>query len=348
MEQKTEWIKRWAGSYTFISCSYWGPQYSRILKRILGMGLDSTLFIHKKGTVSFFVKDSEFKKLGKFLADKTIASETEAIELLSKLKQSTDQIMGLMDKLESKILTLSEHSQFLSVFEKHLAFHCFMKKTVDFLSPEILKKLLPKFQDARIYSEAVYSRTEQFFRSLAKSIADKEEIDPELITCLMQEELEDYIKTGAFPSEDELRERFIASIILFEDGKIKLVTGPKVKELEDKFFSVEKDEIKGTVAFRGKVKGKCRIISDPFKEHDFDKGDILVTGMTRPEFISFMEKASAIVTDAGGLLCHAAISAREMKIPCVVGTEKATRMFKDGELIEVDAESGIVRKLSKE
>ena len=164
----------------------------------------------------------------------------------------------------------------------------------------------------------------------------------------MQEELEDYIKTGAFPSEDELRERFIASIILFEDGKIKLVTGPKVKELEDKFFSVEKDEIKGTVAFRGKVKGKCRIISDPFKEHDFDKGDILVTGMTRPEFISFMEKASAIVTDAGGLLCHAAISAREMKIPCVVGTEKATRMFKDGELIEVDAESGIVRKLSKE
>ena len=103
--------------------------------------------------------------------------------------------------------------------------------------------------------------------------------------------------------------------------------------------------IKGTVAFKGKVRGKCRIIHDPFKNYDFDEGDILITGMTRPEFTPFMKKAGAIVTDAGGLLCHAAITAREMKIPCIVGTEKATRIFKEGDIVEVDAENGVIRKI---
>lgn len=348
MESKTEWINRWAGSYTFISCSYWAPQYSKTLKRILGSGFDNVLFVHKKGTASFFVKNDEFKAFGKFLADKTAASESEAIELLNTLKENTDLVMNIMDELEGSILTSEQYAKFHPVFERHLAYHNFMKKTVDFLSPEILEKLLPKFRDARIYSEAVYSRTEQFFRSLAKSIALKENYDEEALTCLTQDEIENYIETGNLPSEDQLRERFEASAILFENGKTRLFTGSEVTELENKFFPVDSDEIKGTVAFRGKVKGKCRVINDPFKEHDFNDGDILVTGMTRPEFTPFMEKASAIVTDAGGLLCHAAITAREMKIPCIVGTEKATRMFKDGDLVEVDGESGIVRRLSSD
>ena len=59
-----------------------------------------------------------------------------------------------------------------------------------------------------------------------------------------------------------------------------------------------------------------------------------------------MEKAAAFVTDEGGITCHAAIIAREMKKPCVIGTKKATKVLKDGDLIEVDAEKGVVRKLS--
>ena len=63
------------------------------------------------------------------------------------------------------------------------------------------------------------------------------------------------------------------------------------------------------------------MIFDPEKRSDFKEGDILVTGMTRPEFVPLMEKAAAFVTDAGGMLSHAAITAREMKKPCIVGTE---------------------------
>ena len=71
----------------------------------------------------------------------------------------------------------------------------------------------------------------------------------------------------------------------------------------------------------------------------------MVATMTFPNFIPAMEKAAAFVTDEGGILCHAAIVAREMKKPCIIGTKIATQVLKDGELVEVDANKGIVRKL---
>ncbi len=104
-------------------------------------------------------------------------------------------------------------------------------------------------------------------------------------------------------------------------------------------------EIKGSVACAGKAIGKVKVI-DLVK--DFGKmqpGDILVSKMTRPEFITIMKKAAAIVTDEGGITCHAAIVSRELKIPCIIGTQKATRVFKDGDVVEVDAKKGIVRKI---
>ena len=60
-----------------------------------------------------------------------------------------------------------------------------------------------------------------------------------------------------------------------------------------------------------------------------------------------MEKASAFVTDEGGILCHAAIVAREMKKPCIIGTKVSTKILKDGDMVEVDADNGIVKVLEK-
>jgi pyruvate,water dikinase len=67
--------------------------------------------------------------------------------------------------------------------------------------------------------------------------------------------------------------------------------------------------------------------------------------MTRPEFVPLMKKAIAIVTDEGGITCHAAIVSRELKKPCIIGTKVATQVLKDGDMVEVDANSGIVRIL---
>lgn len=76
-------------------------------------------------------------------------------------------------------------------------------------------------------------------------------------------------------------------------------------------------------------------------------GEVLVTKMTSAKFMVILEKIRAIITDDGGKLCHAAILAREFKIPCIVGTKIATKVFKNGDLVEVDAEKGIARILEK-
>ena len=93
------------------------------------------------------------------------------------------------------------------------------------------------------------------------------------------------------------------------------------------------------------MKGLVRIIRYRNELHTIAEGEILVTEMTTPDFIPAMRKASAIVTDEGGITCHAAIVARELKKPCVVGTKIATEVFVDGDLVEVDANSGVVRRL---
>lgn len=122
----------------------------------------------------------------------------------------------------------------------------------------------------------------------------------------------------------------------------------RLYSLLDNPHTAEKDikELKGIIASLGKARGRVRVVQDANKAKEFYKGDILVASMTRPEYIRLMKKAAAIITDEGGITCHAAIISRELKIPCIIGTKIATKVFKDGDLVEVDADNGIVRKLN--
>lgn len=339
-------IKRWAGSYTFISCSYRGKQYYSSLKESLGVCFEQTLFTHRGWTVSFFVKREEFEKLGKTLAQWTKENKDWAIKKLTKLKENTDVIMNMMDTYEWKILTSVEYTSFLEVFDRHLGYHNFMKKTVDFLSPEILDEILPHFHDARVYSEAVYSRTESFFRSMAKAIAEKESRDANLLTCLTEQDIEKYIKNWILPDDKILEDRYKSSALFFEKWQEQIYCGDIVETIEQtiKKLLQSDDSIRWHTAYPGKVSGICRIVADPFNPWEFNKGDILVTGMTRPEYLPLVEKCGAFVTDAWGILSHAAITARELKKPCIIGTEIATKVLKDGDIIEVDANTWQIKK----
>lgn len=104
-------------------------------------------------------------------------------------------------------------------------------------------------------------------------------------------------------------------------------------------------EIKGIVASKvlKNITGTARIV---LSEKDFSKiknGDILITDETDAGFLPVMVKAKAIITDFGGILCHAAIISRELKIPCIVGTKIATQILKDGDKIEIDIKNGTVK-----
>jgi phosphohistidine swiveling domain-containing protein len=102
-------------------------------------------------------------------------------------------------------------------------------------------------------------------------------------------------------------------------------------------------EIKGVVAYGGKARGRVKVIRNVESLGKMEVGDILVAPMTSPNFLIAMQKAAAFVTDEGGITCHAAIVAREMKKPCIIGTKIATKVLRDGDLVEVDADNGIVR-----
>ncbi len=103
--------------------------------------------------------------------------------------------------------------------------------------------------------------------------------------------------------------------------------------------------LQGTPTSGGKVTGKVRIILSEQDFKKFQNGEVLVTSMTRPEFLPIMKKARAFITNEGGITSHAAIIAREMNKPCIIGTKIATKVFKDGDVVEVDANKGIIRKI---
>jgi len=149
---------------------------------------------------------------------------------------------------------------------------------------------------------------------------------------------------------DEINQRMKFFVFYLNKGKNKILTGKKAKNFlaKQNFEKVtikDVNELSGTPACPGKVKGKVKIINIPEEMSKMNKNDIMVSHTTFPALVPAMKKASAIVTDDGGLTCHAAIVARELKTPCVVGVKMATTILKDGNEIEVDANNGIIKKL---
>lgn len=169
------------------------------------------------------------------------------------------------------------------------------------------------------------------------------------ILYLTHEEILKSLKGGLIIAKDEIRRRQTRFALVMLDGKAKIYAGDEVDELLEE-EGVEKEAtpertIKGTVACQGKARGEVKIVMDPKIMGKVKRGDVLVTNMTTPDLMQAIEKVAAIVTDEGGMLCHAAIVSRELGIPCVIGTRVATKVLKDGDLVEVDAGEGIVRKL---
>jgi pyruvate, water dikinase len=100
--------------------------------------------------------------------------------------------------------------------------------------------------------------------------------------------------------------------------------------------------VHGLGAAPGEASGSVRVISALDQATDLEDGEVLVTHMTAPDWVPLMRRAAAIVTDSGGMTCHAAIVSRELGIPCVVGSGEATKVLRDGEVVTVDAGAGIV------
>lgn len=145
----------------------------------------------------------------------------------------------------------------------------------------------------------------------------------------------------------EIGMRHKLSVIYYTPKTGTIYYGKAAQKLYDAYLSqFASKEIRGTVVsgLGEIIKGKVSRVMD-VRRDKFTPGTILVTSMTRPEFMPLVRQAKALVTDEGGLTCHAAIVSRELGIPCIVGTKNATRVLKSGDLVEVDANKGVVRKI---
>jgi pyruvate,water dikinase len=169
------------------------------------------------------------------------------------------------------------------------------------------------------------------------------------VVSLTHGEILDYLQEGKIPDFEEAVLRTSQQYIYYTvNGQPQFIYGEK--DIEDAMTEITGRDlinrnIKGTVAFRGFAKGKVSIVNSKADLSKVQLGDILVARVTMPDYLPAMVHAAAFVTDEGGITSHAAIVARELKKPCVVGTKIATNMLKDGDIVEVDATTGIIKKI---
>lgn len=164
---------------------------------------------------------------------------------------------------------------------------------------------------------------------------------------------------AASPEKNKIFSKIIAerkngTVFYFTNKKSLEVKNTKVKK-EFFAFYIERTPqkqvsvIEGILASSGPTKyfkGPVKIIKSVDELSKLQKGDVLVTVMTSPDYIAGMRKSGAIITDEGGLTCHAAIVARELNKPCIVGTKIATKVLKDGQIVELHTARGVIKIFS--
>jgi len=241
---------------------------------------------------------------------------------------------------------LNSFKEFSDFYRKYWVYHLYAYNLGLALQNRPDERLLSGFNKEleEVRKEHPYHEIEEeYLKNLFDSM--KTNIENELLYFCLPEEILAFIEGNKLPSREELEARSEEYLNCIIEGKTMFFTKEEAKKNFSKYVSEILDDYEKKCIVPGKVKGHAKIV---VKNNDFSKveeGDIIIAHMTTPEYVPIMEKASAFLTDEGGILCHAAIIARELKKPCIVGMKNATDKFKDGDLVEVDANKGIVRKI---
>lgn len=198
-----------------------------------------------------------------------------------------------------------------------------------------------------VFAETV-GMANYYILPLTKEIARRIKIASNEIQFLTSNEIINSIQSNrCIISKKEIKRRMINCVLIQKNQLTKVLTGKnynKIKKLvEEKTLSKDNIKfIKGLGASPGLVKGRVKIIRTIKEIYKFKQGEILVAPMTTVDYMIAVRRASAIITDEGGITSHAAIISRELKIPCVVGTKIATKILNDNDVVEVNADEGII------
>lgn len=326
------------------------------MKKKIGWGYRDQLMVSKKNFLTVYGSVRDQKSFVKFTTNKDknyfVSVNDIILDCLNRAVKASELIGR---ELNNKKLKPDKLVGILGIFYKHYrdlySVYRFPTLFDSFYYGLCRDELIREFAKTKDRCGRFFSKTDKIILGKIKDCFSKLlGIDTQSFLSLNYQEIVDSIHNKKLVvGRSELRKRYNSYILLATDNNIQLIIKDQKEWLDNNLIlskdNLSADEIKGQVAYQGKVKGKVKLV---FLTSDLkvNKKDlILVTPMTTINHTPYLKNFSAIVTDEGGLTCHAAIVARELGIPCIIGTKFATKIFKDGDLVEVDANKGIVRKI---
>lgn len=253
---------------------------------------------------------------------------------LAKLMEKYPDSAAYLDEVEKKDAELMREKQKIM---DELCFDDSSRKLVE------LMEFFAWFQD---YRKEITMKMLHYIDVLLGAIGEHHGLSLKEMKHVFPEE----IFSGKI-SKELIRKRMAHFMVIWDEKteKFEYILEPELIEKRNeelfgkKGHTKEIVEIEGSIASKGRIKGKAFVTMSAAEAKNIKPGQILVTSMTSPDFIAGIKKSAAIVTNEGGILCHAAIISREFGIPCIVGTGNATQLIKTGDLIEVDGNHGFVR-----
>jgi phosphohistidine swiveling domain-containing protein len=323
-----------------------------------------SLMVLKNGVIKSLILNSVWKEKGEEGFE--ILSKGESLffdEIAANIKEIWKKTSSINEKQK---LTKTDTEFFLTLFESAAKLYAYFNMAYfekAYLYSNKSSALLKNLERVEHLKEKVkddFNKVFFFSRSnwniFLKIISSQLKISEESIGWYLKGEILSLFN-GEFIEQRVITQRMNSFVFYEFEDKEYFIQGEEANNfisiLEDKKQKELESEFSGTVAnvSVSKITGKVKVINVNYddlgetqkKVTEMKKGDILISRTTDPSLIIACEKASAIVTDVGGLLSHAAIVSREKGIPCIVGTKVATKVLKDGDLIEVDATKGTVK-----
>jgi phosphohistidine swiveling domain-containing protein len=339
------WFKSLTRELPFFTLKSWKYVYTKGWPKFLGFGLKKhSIYYSKRGIIEVYRGKKEYdgfiKNLEKFCLEKPdlLMHYYDELEQLDKKIQEFSR-REVKNKEELKVLI----KEIGGMFDYYATMYLIKTYSNYVLTGEVIEKQPELVKRAK----SLVSRAEWF--DMAKSLWKKASsilgLPEKTIRMLTLGEMLAYIDAGVVDSE-LAEKRFNGFLWDIKTDKWYYGTDADeyIKQIDTE-PEISQDIVKGVVANKGKATGEVVIVLGTVDFHKIKKGCILVAHMTAPWYTPHIPKVKAIVTDEGGIGTHAAVKSREFGIPCIIGTKIATKVLKDGDMVEVDAEKGIVRKI---